>query len=203
MTNTEKQAAEALISVGRWLSDRDLVPATSGNFSARLNAEQALLTRSGFDKGELTPEHFQAVDIHAPAPPETSAETALHLALYQRHPHIECVLHTHSLAASVMSRRYEDKGGLTFEGWEMQKAFVGQTTHAESVTVPIFPNTQDIDALAVDVEAAGAMDGPTPGFLLSGHGLYAWGASVAETRRHITAFEFLLSCELERERAQP
>jgi methylthioribulose-1-phosphate dehydratase len=40
-------------------------------------------------------------------------------------------------------------------------------------------------------------DGPLWGYLINGHGLYAWGSDMAEARRHLDAFEFLLGCELE------
>ena len=39
-----------------------------------------------------------------------------------------------------------------------------------------------------------------PGFLLAGHGLYAWGATAADARRHVEALEFLLACRLEERR---
>jgi methylthioribulose-1-phosphate dehydratase len=32
----------------------------------------------------------------------------------------------------------------------------------------------------------------THGFLLRGHGLYTWGDDIAQARRHIEIFEFLL-----------
>ena len=35
------------------------------------------------------------------------------------------------------------------------------------------------------------------GYLIEGHGLYAWGRDMAEARRHLDAFEFLINCELE------
>jgi len=35
------------------------------------------------------------------------------------------------------------------------------------------------------------------GYLIDGHGLYAWGRDMPEARRHLEAFEFLLHCELE------
>jgi methylthioribulose-1-phosphate dehydratase len=36
-----------------------------------------------------------------------------------------------------------------------------------------------------------------PGFLIRGHGLYAWGRDVSEARRHIEGFEFLFACMLQ------
>ena len=35
------------------------------------------------------------------------------------------------------------------------------------------------------------------GYLIAGHGLYAWGRDISEARRHLDAFEFMLGCELE------
>ena len=35
------------------------------------------------------------------------------------------------------------------------------------------------------------------GYLIDGHGLYTWGSDMAEARRHLEAFEFLLDCELD------
>ena len=35
------------------------------------------------------------------------------------------------------------------------------------------------------------------GYLIEGHGLYAWGRDMKEARRHLEAFEFLINCELE------
>ena len=62
--------------------------------------------------------------------------------------------------------------------------------------VPVFPNTQDMPELAARVDAA--LDaGPLWGYLIDGHGLYAWGRTMAEARRHLEAFEFLLGCELD------
>jgi methylthioribulose-1-phosphate dehydratase len=42
-----------------------------------------------------------------------------------------------------------------------------------------------------------------PGYLLAGHGLYAWGRTPAEARRHLEALEVLLGFEFERRRLQP
>ena len=39
--------------------------------------------------------------------------------------------------------------------------------------------------------------GPAWGYLIEGHGLYAWGLGMGEARRHLEAFEFLLACELD------
>ena len=123
-----------------------------------------------------------------------SAETLLHTALYRRYADVGCVLHTHSINATLLSRRYGS--ALHLDGYELLKAFRGVTTHETSLTVPIFPNDQDIPRLSTAVEQY--LDGheQVHGYLIAGHGLYTWGGSVAETLRHLEAFEFLFQCEM-------
>ena len=88
------------------------------------------------------------------------------------------------------------RGHVRFDGYELQKAFHGNTTHEGTMDLPVFPNTQDMPELAARVDAA--LDaGPLWGYLIDGHGLYAWGRTMAEARRHLEAFEFLLGCELD------
>lgn len=187
-----------LIEAGRAFGARGWIPAGAGNFSVRLDAETAAVTRSGTDKAELTEADFLPVPLYGPGPAGTSAETALHLALYRRHPEIGAVLHVHSPASSVLSRLTEEEGrdAVVLQGWELQKAFAGVTTHEARVILPVLANDQDVDALAVRAEAALSAIPPTVGYLLAGHGLYAWGRTIAEARRHVIAIDFLLDAEL-------
>jgi methylthioribulose-1-phosphate dehydratase len=195
-------AAAALVEIGRWVSARDWVPATSGNLSLRTDSGAIAITRSGVDKGFLTAQDILLVDLDNPTTPGTSAETPLHLAAYRCLPDVNAVLHTHSRAATLLSRRYAAKGGLTAEGFELQKGIAGVTTHEGALTLPIYDNTQDIEALAEQVEQTGGYAAPAHGLLLAGHGLYVWGKSEAEARRHLVAWEFLMDCVLEEERAR-
>jgi methylthioribulose-1-phosphate dehydratase len=125
-----------------------------------------------------------------------SAETHLHTQLYRRFPQVGCVLHTHSLAQTVASRLFAGAGHVALEGYELLKAFDGNTTHDMRIDLPVLPNTQDMHTLAAQVDAL--LDGPCRwGYLIDGHGLYTWGTDMAQARRHLDAFEFLIRCELE------
>jgi len=125
-----------------------------------------------------------------------SAETLLHTQLYRRYPEIGCVLHTHSLVQTVASRLFAGAGHVRLEGFELLKAFHGNSTHEMAIDVPVFANTQDMPTLAAQVDAL--LDSqPLWGYLIDGHGLYAWGRTMAEARRHLEAFEFLFAAELE------
>ena len=96
----------------------------------------------------------------------------------------------------MASRLFAPSGGVRLEGYELVKAIAGTTTHEAVIELPVLANSQDMPAMAAQVEAL--LDaGPLSGYLIDGHGLYAWGRDLAEASRHLEAFEFLLACELE------
>ncbi|ALN64513.1 methylthioribulose 1-phosphate dehydratase [Lysobacter antibioticus] len=196
-------AGEIIVNV-RELALRGWTPATSSNFSSRIDAQHVAITVSGRDKGRLTEGDIMVVDLDG-QPVATShrpsAETLLHTQLYKRYPQVGCVLHTHSQTQTVASRLYAGIGHVHLEGYELLKAFSGTTTHETALDLPVYPNTQDMPTLAAQVDAT--LDSqPMWGYLIDGHGLYAWGRDMAEARRHLEAFEFLLGCELELRRLQ-
>ena len=196
--------ADEIVAATRELSALGWTPATSSNFSMRLDERHAAITVSGRDKGKLLATDIMVVDL-AGKPVATehrpSAETLLHTQLYARYPDVGCVLHTHSHVQTVASRLYAAQGHVHLEGYELLKAFAGNQTHEMAVDVPVLSNTQDMDELAGWVETLLDQQ-PMWGYLINGHGLYAWGKDMAEARRHLEAFEFLLSCELDLRRLQ-
>lgn len=200
-------AAGEIIVNTRELAAAGYTPATSSNFSVRLDSAHAAITVSGRDKGHLTEKDIMVVDFDGRAvgsDAKPSAETLLHTQLYRRFDTCGCVLHTHSQTQTVASRLFAAQGRVRLSNYELLKAFAGNSTHASTMDVPVFANTQDMPALAAEVEAL--LDRPGLwGYLIEGHGLYAWGRHITEARRHLEAFEYLLGCELEllRLRAAP
>ncbi|MFA6986673.1 MAG: methylthioribulose 1-phosphate dehydratase [Arenimonas sp.] len=197
--------AAEIIANTRELAALGWTPATSSNFSMRLDDQHAAITVSGRDKGKLTEADIMVVDFNgSPVATEQkpSAETVLHTQLYARLPEVGCVLHTHSLAQTLASRLYAGAGHIRFEEYELLKAFRGQDTHETIMDVPVLANNQCISTLAAQVDVL--LDkGPVWGYLIDGHGMYAWGRDMAEARRHLEAFEFLLNCELEMRKLRP
>jgi methylthioribulose-1-phosphate dehydratase len=198
------RAGEIIANV-RELADRGWTPATSSNFSSRIDHGHVAITVSGRDKGRLAQDDIMVVDLEGrpvATDRKSSAETLLHTQLYARFADVGCVLHTHSVNQTVASRLYAAEGRIRLEGYELLKAFSGTSTHETALDLPVLPNTQDMPELAAQVEAL--LDaGPLWGYLIEGHGLYAWGRDMAEARRHLEAFEFLLACELEMRRLAP
>ncbi|HVF35739.1 MAG TPA: methylthioribulose 1-phosphate dehydratase [Candidatus Saccharimonadia bacterium] len=194
------ECARTIATTGREIAALGWTPATSSNFSMRLTPDTAAITISGRDKGRLSEADVMVVDFAGRAvgsDAKPSAETLLHTQLYARFPEVGAVLHTHSLAQTVASRYFARAGMIRFEGFELIKAFAGRSTHEDVLDLPVFANTQDMPALAREIDAWFDSGRTMHGYLIDGHGIYTWGSDMPETRRHLDAFEFLLQAELE------
>jgi methylthioribulose-1-phosphate dehydratase len=131
-------------------------------------------------------------------PGRPSAETLLHAAIYRRYATANAVIHTHSVAATVLSLRHLESGALVLRGYEMQKALAGVTDHQSELRLPIVANSQDMIELGARVDQA--LGPASQAYLVAGHGLTCWGADCETALRHAEGLEFLLACELERGR---
>lgn len=190
--------AETLCATARWCYARGWVPATSGNFSMRYRAGHMLVSASGLDKGVLTIADLLETDLDGrPADPAKmpSAETRLHAVIYRARPEAAAILHVHTVWNTLLSGRFAEMGFVPLAGYEILKGLAGVTTHEHEERVPILRNTQDYEFLAAALAAALAQYPQAHGVLLSRHGLYTWGNSVAEARRHLEALEFLFEVE--------
>jgi methylthioribulose-1-phosphate dehydratase len=204
--NMFAERADAIADAARELAAFGWTPATSSNFSMRIDEDLAAITISGRDKGRLGREDIMVVDMEGKAvgsDHRPSAETGLHTQVYRRFPAANVVLHTHSRTQSVASRLFASQGRVHLEGWELQKAISGYTTHESVLDIPVFPNTQHMPELEARVDAWIDAGRPLYAYLIDGHGIYTWGRDMAETRRHLEALEFLLGCELDLRRLSP
>lgn len=206
------RSTRQLVDTTRALAAAGFAPATSGNFSVRLDATRFLVTASGRDKSRLGDDDVVAVDlggtpVRGSTARRPSAETPLHAQLYRRFRDAGAVLHTHSRHQTIASRLWAAAGAISLTDFEMIKAFAGHDTHDATFTVPVFRNTQDMPALAREVDAyvdrAEAEGRAFLGYLIEGHGLYTWGVDLDDARRHLEALDFLLDCELELRRLRP
>jgi methylthioribulose-1-phosphate dehydratase len=192
--------ADAIAEAARHLAALGWTPATSSNFSMRVDDDHAAITISGRDKGHLGRDDIMLIDLQGHAVGTTarpSAETALHTQVYRRWSEMTAVLHTHSRTQSVASRLYAARGTIQLKGWELQKAISGYTSHDSVLEIPVFPNTQHMPDLVAQVDAWLDAGRPLHAYLIDGHGIYTWGRDMAEAQRHLEALEFLLECEME------
>jgi methylthioribulose-1-phosphate dehydratase len=188
--------ADELISAGRFFHERGWVPATSGNFSARLNTGEIAITVSGCHKGQLTRDDIMRVD--ADGLPldgkKSSAETLLHTRIYQRYPQTGSVLHPHSPNGTVISLLGDEE--VILEGYELLKALDGINTHETRSVIPVVANDQDMARLSVAVDKRLDNKSKSHGYLIAGHGLYTWGTTIANTVRHVEALEAMFETQL-------
>ncbi len=190
-----RATAAALAEAGRAFYARGWVLGTSGNFSAVLRREplRLAITASGLDKSGLSPEDFLEIDQDAKqvrGSGKPSVEALLHLTI-ARARGAAAVLHTHSVWSTVLSAE-SAAGGIAIEGYEMLKGLAGVHTHEHREFLPILENSQDMPSLARKLDATLERNSTSHGFLLRGHGLYTWGGSLSEARRHVEILEFLL-----------
>ncbi|MDX1495921.1 MAG: methylthioribulose 1-phosphate dehydratase [Salinisphaeraceae bacterium] len=199
------QQAADLVAVGRRFDAQGWVPASSGNFSARLAEDEIAITASGCHKGEIGPEDILRINLQGEllggdTHRRSSYETGLHLQLYQRDTSIGAVLHSHSVAATVLSRHCGQ--AMQLQGYELQKLFTGFEDPQQPLTLPVFANEQNIAALASEIDAYMDENGTGQAYLIAGHGLYAWGETIKQARYRIEALEFMLACELHKSTGQ-
>ena len=199
MSQSTKEEIEALCALAHECALRRWVPATAGNFSVR-DAELGVIfiSRSGLDKGKMTPADLLTLNadgrvVHGDGKP--SAEWGLHMALYQKRPQARAIAHVHTVWNTLLSARCAAAGHVAIEGYELLKALTGLETHLHCERVPVIANAQEYALLTEELRSALDENPLAHGVLLSGHGLYTWGSSVAEARRHLEALEFLFEVE--------
>jgi methylthioribulose-1-phosphate dehydratase len=188
---------DALCVTARWCADRGWVPATSGNFSVR-SGNSVFITSTGLDKGTLTTADLLEIDLDGNVLGgcgRPSAETGLHTVIYSERTHARAILHVHSIWNTLLSGKFASSGCMVLRGYELLKGLAGVSTHEHTERVPIIENTQEYASLAGHLGNVLRENPAAHGVLLSRHGLYTWGESVAEARRHLEALEFLFEVE--------
>lgn len=194
--NAKDKLAGELAEAGREFYRRGWVLGTSGNFSMLL-ARRPLrisVTASGIEKGNLDETNFLELDDDAEILQgfgKPSAETLLHLCIYRHVPRARSILHTHSVWGTILSDHFYESGFIEIEGYEMLKGLSGVATHEHRERVPIVDNSQDYVALSHVIENVLRENPECHGIYLRRHGLYTWGETVADAKRHVEIFEFL------------
>lgn len=200
MLSLDLQTAQ-LLSIIRDIHTRGWSDATSTNYSFRHpNREVISISRSGVDKAifeaaDLIEMHLDGTLLPGFQHSKPSAETALHLFLYSLGG-VGAILHSHSVDVTVYSLLHAEADSLDFSGFEMQKALADVDHPDTTVTLPLFDNDQDMERLRLELARRFSERPPVHGFILKGHGLYAWGSNLSEAKRHLQAYEFLVTCAL-------
>ncbi len=100
---SEQRIREEIVEAGRRLAERFFVAANDGNISARLSEGELLITPTGVNKGELTPEMLLKVDGQGrvlAGSLKPSSEMKMHLAVYRGRSDVGAIVHAHPPAAT-------------------------------------------------------------------------------------------------------
>ena len=197
MANDFPELAANLSAIAKSFHGRGWLLGTSGNLSAVVQREplRLAMSASGVDKGELVPDQMLTIDENARIVNQDSGkpsdESLLHIRIVKERG-AGAVLHTHSVWNTILSDLYASEGGVTIAGYEMLKGLQGVRTHEHSEWLPIIDNSQNMPALAESIAQTLNEHPNAHGFLLRRHGLYSWGETLAQAKRHIEILEFLL-----------
>ncbi len=189
---------KTLIDLGKDFDSRRWVPATSGNFSVKLEENLICITASGVHKGYLKEEDFVIIDLDGrliEGTKRSSAETLLHLSIYKLFPNVRSVLHVHSINSTLISV-IKRENILRLQGYELLKGFRGIMTHDVCIDVPIFENSQDMMELSEKIKNYFEKLKNSYGFLIRKHGIYTWGESITEAAMNLEIFDFIFECEI-------
>lgn len=156
---------ERMCDIGRRAYQRQLVAATEGNFSCRLDADRVLCTPTGLCKGLLTPADLCVINLggeQVEGARRPSSEIKVHLEIYRAEPTAAAVVHTHPPFATTF-------------------AVLG-----ESIPCGILPESElflgDVPLVPYETTGTAALAGVLrphiaghSGVLLQNHGAVTWG----------------------------
>ncbi|MCB0514263.1 MAG: class II aldolase/adducin family protein [Bacteroidetes bacterium] len=167
---TVQEAKEKVCAAGKQLLKEGLVARTWGNVSIKVNERQMVITPSGRKYDELTPDDMVLVDFYTLKYEgiKPSSELKLHCEVYKTRPHIESVIHTHQMYASIVAAARKD---VIVSDLEHQKILGGNIIKAAPYALP---NTKKIT-----VETARAIENSNAA-LMSNHGVVCIGKDIED-----------------------
>jgi len=168
---TIEEAKEKVCNAGKQLLKEGLVARTWGNVSIKVSDTQMVITPSGRKYEELTPNDMVLVDIYTlkyKGKLKPSSELKLHCEVYKTRPHIESVIHTHQMYASIVAAARKNVQILDAEH---QKILGASVIKAAPYALP---NTKKIT-----VDTAKAIE-KSNAALMSNHGVVCIGKDIED-----------------------
>ncbi|MEZ2304172.1 MAG: methylthioribulose 1-phosphate dehydratase [Microcoleus sp.] len=185
-----------LIAAAKHFYDRGWMVGTAGNLSSRLDDGSFWITASGRQKGKLTATDFirmnlDGIILEQPDPDSRpSAETSIHLAVYQSFPEAQACYHVHSIEANLVSR-LATGDAVSLPAIEMLKG-LGVWEENPQVSMPLFTNYFSVPKIAQEIGELFAISPPqVPALLIRDHGVTVWANSPATAYNYIEIVEYI------------
>lgn len=163
---------------------------TSGSFSAKIESDLIVASQTHKDKSLMKPSDFILLDSQGDAQSEgnPSGETAYHLCVYDNIKNAKGVIHTHSVYGALISELYDKK--ITLKDYEFLKGIDILNSLSDGIEIPIFFNLQALSRNCKIIKSY-LESNQTVGFLLKKHGLFVWGSSWEQAKKHCEILEFM------------
>jgi methylthioribulose-1-phosphate dehydratase len=185
-----------LIAAAKHFYDRGWMVGTAGNLSARLPDGSFWITASGRPKGHLTTSDFIRMNLDGeivdrPFPESRpSAETSIHLAIYNCFPDAKACYHVHSIEANLVSRLTAGDA-IPLPPIEMLKG-LGVWEENPQVAMPLFPNHLEVPKISKEISDEFAVAPPAvPALLIRDHGITVWAESPAAAYNYVEIVEYI------------
>ncbi|PSB02870.1 methylthioribulose 1-phosphate dehydratase [filamentous cyanobacterium Phorm 46] len=185
-----------LIAAAKHFYDRGWMLGTAGNLSARLPDGSFWITASGRAKGQLTQADFIRMNLDGgiveQQSPDSrpSAETSIHVAIYNCFPDAKACYHVHSIEANLVSRLVAGDV-VPLPAIEMLKG-LGVWEENPQVAIPLFPNYLEVPKIAKEICEFFAVCAPSvPALLIRDHGITVWGDSTAAAYNYVEIVEYI------------
>lgn len=196
MPETPQTPTSELAETGREFYRRGWARGASGNFSILLARKplRLCITAAGNEKGALDETNFLEIDDDGEILQgfgRPSDETLLHLSIYRLRPKARCILYSQTVWGMLLADKNFVDGSIAMQGYEVLKGLSGRSDSSEVERIPIVENAPDQIALSHVIENV-LLENPTiHGIYIRRHGLYTWGETVEDARRHVDIFEFM------------
>ncbi len=176
--STEQDMRAQIARVGRLLAEKNLVCASEGNISARLEDGTILITETGSRLGEIDADRLAVSDMGGKSlnGRRPSSELNMHLRIYQARPDVRVVIHGHPRIATA---------------WAMARRELPWKSHPEMIAVfgriPVAPYGRP-SSMELAEEVARTLKHAN-GCLMANHGAVVVGKDMDEARNRIEILE--------------
>lgn len=175
----ERLCREQLVEYGKTLLELGLVQGTWGNMSVRISENYMMTTPSGLDYNTATLQDMVKVDIKTLTygnGRKPTSEKSLHGGIYELHPEVGAVIHTHSKYCSIFGAAQKLLQVIDEELKKLTGELIYVSEYAVSGTKALTKN------------AIKALSG-RPGCILANHGMIACGKDLEEALAVCIAME--------------
>lgn len=187
-----KKLKESVWKANMQLPKHGLITFTWGNVSGIDRARGLVVIKpSGVEYDKLKPDDMVVVDLWTGETVDgklnPSSDTATHLELYRRFPHIGGVVHTHSRWATVFAQAGR---GIPAYGTTQGDYFYGEIPCSRAMTPEEIKTDYELNTGKVIVETFKDIEpDEIPAVLVRSHGPFCWGETPMEAVHNAVVLE--------------